>query len=484
METEKSVTVKTGKIVNLYIVLIFNVASLYYENNYANLIEAKAKITQVILVFIVIFGAVFALKDKNQWRKQKFSSLDAAVLAFMASSLVSSYFSQFTSYSIFGSYGWRVGTFQIILLGLSYFVVSRNFVPKRSVFYISCAGIFVVFTVALLNGCGIDVFGMHSGLSGSVAVNYLSTIGNINTFSGFLCLVFFFLVGTYVRYNEKKIKIICVGLIFLASCCALLCNSDSFWLGSLFAVAAAGLSIRKSPETIPAFFETGIVFFAASVVVSVLCFTGVCRTAFNGFTDFYLKYCIWIYCLAAFAVIRITYVKLENLIHKRIKLLSNVFFVLLLLFFSLVVIDSALSFDDSWGTYRGFIWKNTLDMFGQFNIRSKLLGVGPDCFGIVFNDCFGEQINEIYNMPVLNAHNEFLQYLVTNGIFGVLSYSAIYFSIIYQEIKNQKNGISDVNLFLPVCAYLGQALTNNPHMMNYIVFFLFISCMQKNRQQL
>ena len=126
------------------------------------------------------------------------------------------------------------------------------------------------------------------------------------------------------------------------------------------------------------------------------------------------------------------------------------------------------------------LWK----FFYQSKIQFAPINFFTDCFGIVFNDCFGKQINDIYNMPVLNAHNEFLQYLISNGIFGVLSYSALYFTVIYDEITNPKKHVSDINVFMPVCAYLGQALINNPHMMNYIVLFLFISIIQKNRQQL
>lgn len=483
-DVEKNTIGKTGQIVKIYIVLIFTVASLYYENYYSDMIEAKARITEVILAFLAFFGLIFIFKDKAQWRKQEFSSVDAAVLAFMTSSIVSSLFSQFRLYSFSGSCGWMVGTLQIVLLGLAYFVVSRNFVPKRSVFYISCAGVFVVLAIAFLNGFGLDPFEMHLGLSDSVAANYISTIGNVNTFSGYICLILFFLVGTYVDSKEKKIKIVCAGLIFISSCCALMCNSDSFWLGSLFAGAAAGLYIRRFPKKILEFSEMGIIFSVASGVVSFLLLTGVSKTVFNGFTRVYLKHSIWIFAFLVFVAIRIAYVKLENLIVNRAKLLSNIYFILLVTIFSAVVIYTVCHFDDTWGTYRGFIWKNAVNMFGHFSLKNKLFGIGTDCFGIVFNDCFGKQINDIYNMPVLNAHNEFLQYLISNGIFGVLSYSALYFTVIYDEITNPKKHVSDINVFMPVCAYLGQALINNPHMMNYIVLFLFISIIQKNRQQL
>lgn len=477
---EKSRTGKASKLVSLYAVLVFTLVSLYYENNYADMIEAKAGITVIVLSLLITFGIVFMIREKQFIQKQKISAIDVAVFAFAGSSVISTLISQLRFSAFFGTNGWQVGTFQIVLLGLAYYIVSRNFVPRKGVFICSCAGIFIVLIIAVLNGLGIDVFGMHTGLSDSVSVNYLSTIGNINTFSGYLCLVLFFLVGSYVKYTGKLIRATCAVLVFLASFCAFLCNSDSFWLGALFAAVVVGLYIRRAPEKTADFFGLGLVFSFASFIVSVLTFTDLIKTDFDGFTGFYIQHRIWIFCLIFFAVMQLVCKKFEAFINKRINILTGGCLILFGLVFTALVIYAVCHFDDTWGTFRGFIWKNSFAMFRQFNLKSKIFGVGTDCFGIVFNSCFGEQITEIYKMPVLNAHNEFLQYLITNGFFGVCSYGALYFCVIYDEIKNSERGIVNINAVLPICAYFGQALLNNPHMMNYIILFLFISYVKKS----
>lgn len=436
-------TGRTDKVVGLYIVLIFTLASLYYENNYSNMIEAKARITGVVLVMLVGLSLITLVEDIKKYRIQGFGLIDAAVVSFLSSVILSWLLSPFSSYSFYGSCGWRVGTFHIVLLGLSYFIVSRNFVSKRSVFYISCAGIFAVLLIALVNFFGIDSFGLHSGLTDSVAVNYVSTIGNINTFSGYICLILFFLIGMYVKCEDTKKKAVCACLTFISSICALMCNSDSFWVGLFFGVTAVGLYAKRFPEKIFELSEMGVVFFIASAVVSSLLYMGINMPDFDGFTRIYIKSCIWLFALVAFVFVLIVCKKNRNLLVEKMNLLLIVCYGLLTITFVAVVIYSILHFDDTWGTYRGFIWKNTIRMFEQFNLKYKLFGVGTDCFGIVFNNCYGDQIQEIYKMPVLNAHNEFLQYLITNGIIGVMSYGSIYFAVVYNEIKNQKTSISN-----------------------------------------
>ena len=39
-----------------------------------------------------------------------------------------------------------------------------------------------------------------------------------------------------------------------------------------------------------------------------------------------------------------------------------------------------LNFDDQWGNGRGFTWKYAASMYGEYSLKNKLFGCGPDCF--------------------------------------------------------------------------------------------------------
>lgn len=104
--------------------------------------------------------------------------------------------------------------------------------------------------------------------------------------------------------------------------------------------------------------------------------------------------------------------------------------------------------DDSYGTNRIFIWKETLKVVPKYLLH----GAGIDNFYYAFD---GGPI--IYrNMAFDKAHNEYLQTLVTQGIFALISYLALYGYISIKGIKKCfKN--KETYLILPVLGYLVHA---------------------------
>ena len=63
----------------------------------------------------------------------------------------------------------------------------------------------------------------------------------------------------------------------------------------------------------------------------------------------------------------------------------------------------------------------------------KIFGYGPDTFGIVTKANNYPEMFDRYYETFDSAHNEYLQYLVTIGPFGLLAYLGIHGSIIYQD---------------------------------------------------
>ena len=104
--------------------------------------------------------------------------------------------------------------------------------------------------------------------------------------------------------------------------------------------------------------------------------------------------------------------------------------------------------EDSFGTNRIFVWKETL------NIVPKYLshGVGIDNFYYAFNG--RPLIYKYYSYD--KVHNEYLQTLVTQGIFATISYIALYGYTLFYGIKNSFKK-KEVYLVLPVLGYVVQA---------------------------
>ena len=107
--------------------------------------------------------------------------------------------------------------------------------------------------------------------------------------------------------------------------------------------------------------------------------------------------------------------------------------------------------NDKYGSYRIKLWKETIKVVPKYLIH----GVGIDNFANIID---GRAINGP-NGYFDKAHNEYLQILVTMGIFSLISYLCLHFLIIKNGITNSfKN--KEIYLILPVIGYLIQAQFN------------------------
>ena len=107
--------------------------------------------------------------------------------------------------------------------------------------------------------------------------------------------------------------------------------------------------------------------------------------------------------------------------------------------------------DDGYGTHRLFIWKNTLKIVPKNIIN----GVGIDNFYYAFGDKPIGRGRWFFD----KVHNEYLQILITEGIFALISYLLLFgWVTIKGTINNYKN--KEIYLILPVIGYLTQAFFN------------------------
>ncbi len=90
-------------------------------------------------------------------------------------------------------------------------------------------------------------------------------------------------------------------------------------------------------------------------------------------------------------------------------------------------------------------------------------------------NAFSDFIEEHWGKRIANAHNEYLQYLVTTGILGAVSYIMIYVSSFYDYIK-KKHWCEEKGIWLfGIMGYAGQAVVNNPQALNMATLFLFLA---------
>ena len=120
-----------------------------------------------------------------------------------------------------------------------------------------------------------------------------------------------------------------------------------------------------------------------------------------------------------------------------------------------------LVFDDNWGTHRGHNWRIAFTNFTQnFNLFRKLFGYGPDTYLIVSERTFYEEMVSRYGEVYDSAHNEYINYLICEGLIGLISYLGILISSVRYGIQNIKNNPYIAACAMAVVAYAVQATVN------------------------
>lgn len=120
-----------------------------------------------------------------------------------------------------------------------------------------------------------------------------------------------------------------------------------------------------------------------------------------------------------------------------------------------------LVFNDSWGTNRGYIWRKSFEVFWGFPFVHKLFGYGPETFGILTTKNFlVDMLNTAQGQVFDNAHNEYLQYLVTIGALGLITYVVFLVTACWKMAVSRSRNTYLAGCLFAVLCYGVQALVN------------------------
>lgn len=108
--------------------------------------------------------------------------------------------------------------------------------------------------------------------------------------------------------------------------------------------------------------------------------------------------------------------------------------------------------EDTYGTGRIYIWKETIKKIGE----SPLTGIGADNFKLAFNPYL---IDKVSGLIVNKAHNEYLQRMLCEGLFTGITF-IIFIAIIFFKNINKYRDKMHYGLFLSFISYSIQAFFN------------------------
>ena len=450
-----------GLLVTVYGMLILGVLPFYNEEGFTHIGTDKSTFFRSCTVFFAkilipafilwVTAAVVVMYCKKRagesWKPQiKLTLADGFAIAYGFSVCVSYLCSDYRATALWGTTGWFMGLLPHLTLVSIYFLMSHMAVFSQYLIYLCIPVSAITFVLGYLNRFDVWPLAMeNSGLP-----LYISTVGNINWFCGYIVSTVFLGIGfLWLDNGSRKWYTIlmsvytCLGFGMLV-----VQGSDS----GLFAFAAVMLAIfvRSAKSKDVAHMKR---FWLIVGLFALACLVTMCvRLLFpeqmnytSGTINLLTKSAVPV-VIAVLAAAGRWYAG-HRTAPKVWPVISRVACVgVAVIIVSLVVMigvntakpgslgalsDKAVfTFNDTWGSNRGATWRIGLKCFAEQNVLHKLVGVGPDCMADYLYKGSSEELladvkTAFENKRLTNAHNEILTLLVNTGLCGAISFAGL-----------------------------------------------------------
>ena len=491
----------TNHVIGIVIFLLVTVFPLIFHHSYYDILEVKYQsyrfciLLLMSLLLLLLFGMLFIDLERfhGQYTKRFFSKLhpsvwktsfctaDAAVLAFWLTAGISTLQSDFVHAAFWGDEGRYSGLFLLSLYVISYFIIAHFWKFNGIFLELFLASGMLICLFGITDYFRLDILHFRTDAHAvSVMMSFTSTIGNINTYTAYISMILG-ISATLFALEKKPLKQIWYYLCLVISLFAIIMGrSDNAYLSlaALFALLPFLLfsdrqGIQKYLIIVATFFTVAqiIVLLNQRYAGIVIGLDGLFSYAAHFRGLFYVVLLLWI----AVIIFRLCPSKLKSssaLSSCKTSLLLKIWggillLSLLVLLFLLFDVNAGghaerygslrnyLLFNDSWGSSRGYIWKTSLQLYRKLPLNQKLFGCGPDTFGLILSET--QHASGSY---LDNAHNAFLQYFVTIGLFGLVTYT-IFFGICLRQLFKRKSQTPYIPAILTaVSCYLFQSLVN------------------------
>ena len=477
---------------------------LYLSDRYFNARHDKLNLFYFLAGVLVVSTAVVYIFFDDRKKEDKidkefflktFSVVDWAMIAFTVTAIISTYTSDYFSSALTGSLARNNGLLLILAYTVTYFIISRIYRQNIIVPVSVCISSALVSLLGIANQFYWDPLNLYDGLSSPQIHKFISTIGNRNLFSAYLCIMIPIIFMVFI-YTKKRWMMLLSGTSLAFCLGGMVCsNSDSSILGfGAFLVFAIILFVRDLEKMSRLFF--GLFIFTASckLIRIFSCIMDDYSMGFGSIQNFFIYGNTYI-LIALFAVISVIIYfihsshpnyylpKYARIIAVSVFVIAFVGVLILMIYYSLYNTKaplkgamSYLRFNDSWGTHRGFMWIRTLYIFGDMSILQKIFGSGPDTFVEMMNiSGYNKELIAFKQETTDCAHNVYLNYLVTLGIAGVISYITAIVSSVVRAVKKAFSNKYAIIFASSVVCYGAQSIVNIDQPITTPLFILMLA---------
>lgn len=512
---------KTGRsrvsktyILEAYTVLLLAVFPFYNTDHYFSLLSDRAGFYRTVtwvmaaalLAETVLHGSRTreGIRQDSIWGLIRQAPLEYVFLAaFLFTCAVSTLLSDYRAEAWTGEAGRLQGLSMWLAYGTTFFCVSHFHRPGKRHIWLFLASSTIAALWGIFDYMGPGLSWWLVDVKESQKHMFTSSIGNINTYTAFLAMGFS-LSGAYAVYHgaqgerSKQETATLMAVFFLFAVAMVTGRSDNAVIGAAVFFLAVPLWVRDTRQAAQYLWLLAVFFLAFPAAGLLHTYTG--NPYMEAPDGILLKAGIYgrllfLILSASAAVIAACLSRVAQPLHRfpRVWLVSLAVSGMLFLMIFLdanFLADTGrygsaavyLKFDDSWGTHRGLCWRLAYESYGDFPFIKKLIGSGPETFGIIMKQAHYQEMIQGCGQVFDSPHNELIQYLFCTGILGTVFYYAFLVSCFLKGILGDAGGKASAIVIL---AYTAVSFVNIsvPITQPYLIMFAAWCSSQKNKEE-
>lgn len=470
------------RITDIYLLIVLIGVPLVVHQVYADIGKTKYYFFCGACVLLI---PILFLKLKAGCSIPKFlkslSTGEKALLIYWAVSALSTLCSPYRFEAFWGNEGRLCGLMLISVYLAAYFLVTRSYQPRPVIVY-ACIGTGVlVFLLGITDFFDLNLLHFKDNIVQESYTDFTSTIGNINFYAAYGAVITGLVAGLYSACYSLWGSALYFLLLLICFSGLIVGGSDNAYL--TFAVLAAflPLDLFRSRRGVRKY------FMILSALLGAFLFVKLCSIFFagmvlelDGLPSIITHWRGFPYlCLAVWAVTALLHVRWQGKPDETDRLgglwrfLWGLFLCAAAAAVIAVLIDANVMghaeryhsirkyvvFENDWGTRRGFAWYKAIQNYRKFPPLQKILGYGPETYGIVFYfQNFSESV-ELYQSFFDNVHNEYLQLFVTVGPIATAAY-LVFLALSIRDMLRCHASPCAVGAAWAVFCYCGQAVVN------------------------
>lgn len=494
----------TGTLMTIYVLFYLCVFPLATHDKYFDILKFRFQLywipTLIYGILFLVLGILYLLTDQREnggalteklkenlkWStlRTKLTKTDLCFIALILIMTLSTLLAEHQYEAFWGNLGRWNGLVLWLMFFIAYGLVTRFYHFRRWHLYAYLIAACLPEIWGMTDFFLLDLLHFHDNTESQYIYTFVSSVGNINTYTNMVAMHLGVALALYVLAKSKWETMLCYIVLVISSFAIVMGISDNALLAAGAIFAFLPFVAWVSRRNICRYFIALSTFVTSVVMTAKITTQHATMAIADGGSVFItlgktkafaaLTIALWVFTALVFMAYKIQKSENEERTTHIARCSWLILFVVALGGVVAVLVDAnsghhpdiwesyknILIFSDTWGTGRGLNWRLAWEYFTKdAGILKKLIGYGPDTYYIITMDRFKDIMLKAGYGSFDAAHNEYIDYITTIGILGTLAYLGILVTGLRNMFRKPK-AVYTVACGFAVLAYAVQAIVN------------------------